>query len=90
MRYRPEETDLAQLAAELMRVFAANPPKGYLPGRTLLRDAIASRLNCSQLEAEQLVDTMKSRGFLRYEGAASTGIDDMNPWTINRTPGAAK
>jgi hypothetical protein len=89
MPYRPEETDLAELATELMREFAAKPPRGYLPGRTLLRDAVASRLNCSQLEAEQLVDTMKSRGFLRYDGDASTGIDDMRPWAINCAPGSA-
>jgi hypothetical protein len=51
---------------------------------------VVSKFNCSQLEAEQLVDTMKSRGFLRYDGATSTGIDDMRSWTINCTPGAAK
>jgi hypothetical protein len=82
--------DLAQVATELMRIFAGNAPRGYLPGRTLLRDAVVSKFNCSQLEAEQLVDTMKSRGFLRYDGATSTGIDDMRSWTINCTPGPEK
>ena len=90
MPFRPEETDLAQLATELMSIFAGKPPRGYLPGRTVLRDEVASRLTCSQLEAEQIVDTMKSRGFLRYEGAVSTEIDDMRPWTINCMPGAPK
>ena len=86
MPFRPEETDLAQVASDLSGIFAGNPPAGYLLGRTALRDAVAAQLACSQLEAELIVDTMISRGFLRYEGAPATEVDDMQPWTIHRTP----
>jgi hypothetical protein len=88
MAFHSEETDLGRVAKELANVFEGGPPKGYLPGRTALRDAVVSKLACSQLEAEQIVDTMISRGFLRYEGAASTEIDDLQPWSIHPTPGA--
>jgi hypothetical protein len=90
MPFRPEETDLARVASDLVHAFVGRAPTGYLPGRTAFRDAVASSLSCSQLEAEQIVDTMMSRGFLRYEGAPSAEIDNARPWTIHPMPGAPR
>lgn len=38
---------------------------GAALGRTRMRDQLATHLNCSELEAEILVDTMIARGFAK-------------------------
>ncbi len=86
MVFIPEEVDLAQLADALRRTFANYPPVGYLPGRTALRDAVVDELKCSQLEAEQLIDTMISHGFLVYRGEPAARVEDLEPWIITRDP----
>jgi hypothetical protein len=82
MTFKPEAIDLAGVARELGVVFAGKPPVGYLLGRTALRDAVARFLVCSQLQAEQIVDTMIGRGFLKYEGSSSQEVDDLRVWWI--------
>lgn len=62
----PEAVDLAQLTTRL-RDALPQPVVGTIEGRTALRDAALDLLECSQLEAEQLIDTMVARGFLRPE-----------------------
>ena len=89
MTFVPEETDLAQLASDLRRIFADKPPIGYLPGKTALRDAVVSSLRCSQLDAELVVDTMISGGYLRYSGDPAGEIDDLRPWSISGAPGSS-
>lgn len=78
-----EEMDLAGIASDLRRSFGDRPPTGYLPGKTAFRDAIMNKRDCSALEAEQIVDTMVARGFLRYQGSPSGAIDGSQPWTID-------
>jgi hypothetical protein len=68
MKLRAEEVDLADLAEGLRDAVTENPPLGYLEGRTVLRDLVEDRLGCSDLEAEELVDTLVSCGFLRFSG----------------------
>jgi hypothetical protein len=58
-----ESVDLAQLARRL-RETCGPSIEGPLMGRTCFRDAVVKHLGCSELEAEQLVDTMVQRGFL--------------------------
>jgi hypothetical protein len=41
-------------------------PQGLVPGKTAMRDAATNTLHCSELEAEQLIDTMVSRGLVRF------------------------
>lgn len=72
----PEEIDLAVLAASMVQAFAGSPPAGYVEGKTALRDWVVSRLDCSELEAEQIVDTMVARGFLRFTGDPGASLDD--------------
>lgn len=65
-RLNPETIDLAELVDDLRHAVRL-PLAGSLEGRTQLRDAAAALLECSQLEAEQLIDTLIARGFLRRE-----------------------
>lgn len=73
----PKAVDLAALAERLRERVSTFPISGYLIGKTWLRDAVASDLDCSLLEAERMVDTLVARGFLEYTGdpseAASAG-----------------
>ncbi|MEZ4273432.1 MAG: hypothetical protein R3C68_18955 [Myxococcota bacterium] len=39
--------------------------QGYIIGKTAIRDAVMQELQCSALFAEELVDTMESRGFIQ-------------------------
>ena len=56
-RFEPEQVDLAALTSELRSLFDG-PIEGAVLGRTRLRDAVALTLDCSQLQAETLVDTL--------------------------------
>jgi hypothetical protein len=70
-----EEIDLATLARALHERFGSNLEEDYLDGRTRIRDAIADLLGCSVYEAEEIVDTMESRDYLRFPRLA----DDTHP-----------
>jgi hypothetical protein len=59
----PEAIDLASVVG-LLRDALGPLIEGELIGRTQMRDALVERLGCSQLEAEQLVDTLILRGML--------------------------
>ena len=68
-----ESVDLAKLV-DIVRECDPAALMGAIAGRTTMRDAIAAELGCSLLEAEELVDTMVGRNFLRLERAEG-GID---------------
>ncbi len=83
VRISVEEVDLAELSEALRQRFALATPTGYLRGRTALRDAVAGMLSCSELRAEELVDTLIVRGFVRYEGDPTANVDgDQLPWLL--------
>ena len=71
----PEDIDLAELCAKLSERFGVVRPAGYVEGKGELRAAVESILGCSALEAEQLVDTLETRGLIRYEGDSSQEVD---------------
>lgn len=71
----PEEIDLNELSGQLATRFGDAPPAGYVRGKGDLRAAVVDMLKCSELEAEQLVDTLEGRGLIRYQGDRSGGID---------------
>jgi hypothetical protein len=73
-----EELDLRALLEYLAGVFSGAPPEGAIAGRTAFRDALAAKLACSQLEAEELVDSLVLRGYLRLTSSAEGG----EFWTI--------
>jgi hypothetical protein len=77
-----EDVDLAELTMALRARFGGASPAGYLDGRTVLRDAVAEQLGCSTLEAEEIVDTLVARGFVRYLGDPSAALDDERGWSL--------
>jgi hypothetical protein len=70
-----EEIDLASLGDALQRAFDTYAPTGFVRGRTMLRDAVVEHLGCSEPEAERLVDTMVSLGFLKFDGDPTSAAD---------------
>src|SRR5262249_34462866 len=57
-----EAVDL-DLLVDVVREVTEAPLTGAIVGRSRLRDIVADHLECSMLEAEELVDTMVARGF---------------------------
>jgi hypothetical protein len=78
-----DDIDLARLARELLQDLGHHAAEGYLRGKTELRDLVVRRLGCSALEAEELVDTMELRGFLRFDGDPSTRSQADSAWTVD-------
>ena len=63
-----DDLDLRQLTSELRDSLGPGEPVGYLRGKSLMRDVLVGRMRYSELEAEELIDTLESRGFLRFLG----------------------
>lgn len=59
-----ENVDLAEIAG-VIRARCGASVEGEVVGRTKMRDEICRHLGCSLLEAEQMVDTLIGRGFVR-------------------------
>jgi hypothetical protein len=79
--FNPESVDLAQVARFLRDAFGEEVA-GAVIGRTALRNEVIRCLECSALEAEQLVDTMVSRGFI----VPVTQPDAPAGWAICESP----
>ncbi|BDG08086.1 hypothetical protein [Anaeromyxobacter paludicola] len=78
-----DDIDLAELAASIQRHIPPNePPVGYLRGRSYFRDVISHELRCSEMEAEQLVDTLEANGYLRFLGDPSMRSEAESRWSI--------
>jgi hypothetical protein len=82
MRLLAEDVDLAELTARLRLRFRGESPGGYLDGRTALRDAVCAELTCSELEAEDVVETMVVRGFVHYEGDPRAALPEEARWRL--------
>jgi hypothetical protein len=79
-----ELVDLKQLAETIRRHVPPNdPPVGWLRGRSYFRDVVAHELGCSDLEAEQLVDTLEANGYLRFEGNPSERSVADSRWDLD-------
>ncbi len=57
-----------QLAEELRSKLHGAPPQGYLRGKSLMRDVLVHDHEFSQLEAEEIIDTMEMHGYLHFLG----------------------
>ncbi|MFP2898380.1 hypothetical protein [Corallococcus sp. 4LFB] len=80
-----DDLDLRKLTADLKSRLGPGEPVGYLRGKSLMRDMLLDmRENqFSELEAEELVDTLESRGFVRFLGdPAERSVADA-PWDIS-------
>jgi hypothetical protein len=82
----PEDLDLEQLTRQLIEVLGLAEPKGYLRGKAQMRDAVVQAMGFSQLEAEELIDTLELRGFLRFLGDTSERSEADSRWEILPRP----
>lgn len=79
-----EDIDLEALARTIKQhIPPGEPPVGYLRGRSYFRDVIAQALRCSDVEAEQLVDTLEINGYLHFEGNPSERSVADSRWTVD-------
>ena len=78
-----ERIDLADVARIIQRhIPPGEPPVGYLRGRSYFRDVLTHELGCSEMEAEELVDTLEMNGFLHFEGNPSERSVADSRWEI--------
>jgi hypothetical protein len=79
-----ESIDLEELARIIRRHVPPNePPVGYLRGRSYFRDVVAQALQCSDYEAESLVDTLEVNGYLKFKGDPSERSVADSRWEID-------
>lgn len=79
-----EEVDLSSLVEALRAELGGRLEAGYLDGRTILRDAVAARLGCSDYEAEQLVETLELQHLIRFPILADETHPAGGQWHIGR------
>lgn len=80
-----DDLDLRKLTAQLKARLGPGEPVGYLRGKSLMRDMLMDLRDnqFSELEAEELVDTLEARGFVRFLGdPAERSVADA-PWDIS-------
>jgi hypothetical protein len=80
----PDDLDLEKLAQELRTQLLPGQPVGYLRGKSLMRDVLVHERNFSELEAEELIDTLELRGFLRFLGDPAERSEADSHWDITR------
>jgi len=80
----PEDIDLDELRRELASRLRGAEPAGYVRGKGTLRSAVVEILQCSEMEAEQLVDTLEGRNLIRYQGHSRDEVDDLEShWQLS-------
>ena len=78
-----DDFDLADVAERLRQHIPPNePPVGYLRGRSYFRDVLVHELAISELEAEELVDTLEMNGYLRFTGDPAERSEAESRWDI--------
>jgi hypothetical protein len=77
----PEDIDLAAMTRTLQKSVRA-PWASYIVGKSALRDAVAETLRCSLAEAEQVVDTLEARGFVRFDTRVPQWVFAENPRSV--------
>ena len=78
-----DDLDLADVADRIRRhIPPTEPPVGYLRGRSYFRDVLAHEYGCSELEAEELVDTLEMNGYLVFQGDPSERSLAESRWRV--------
>jgi hypothetical protein len=78
----PEDLDLRKITRGLQDRLSPGEPVGYLRGKSLMRDLLVHDHGFSELEAEELVDTLESRGFLPFLGDPTERSHAESHWEI--------
>jgi hypothetical protein len=87
---RPEDIDLHEVAGMLKQRLSEGPAVGYLRGKALMRDVLAQERGLSDLEAEELVDTLELNGFLHFLGDPTERSVADAPWDIEPHEGGGR
>lgn len=75
-------TELADWLAPRM---ASINPRGYVRGKTEIRDHLCVALGCSELEAEQAIEELVLTELLEFEGDPTTaGFEPTASWVVRR------
>ena len=82
-----ENVDLNGVVERLRASLPQGGPEGYLSGKAVMRDLLVDHERLSQLEAEELVDTLELQGFLHFEGDPSARSDADSGWRLVPDPG---
>ena len=77
-----EDLDLQEVTQQLRDALGDAEPIGYLRGKSLMRNALVHERGFSELEAEELIDTLELRGFLKYSGDPSEPSQASAHWEI--------
>ncbi len=77
-----EDLDLQKLIEELRNALGDAEPKGYLRGKALMRNAFVQMKGFSEFEAEELIDTLELRGFIRFLGDTAKRSEADSSWNI--------
>lgn len=80
---QPESIDLRTVSRSLADAFRHHAPHGYLRGKTVMRDHLEQTLGYSALDAEELVDTLEARGFVRFASSPEARSEADTPWAID-------
>lgn len=83
---RRAHLDLQQVTRALERRFQNVPPRGYVRGKTRLRNHLVDIFGVSSMRAELLVDHLHARGFIRFEGNVKRCGEGTEPWSFHTTP----
>ena len=78
-----DDLDLEELVEDLKRKLRPGDPVGYLRGKSLMRDVLVKERNFSELEAEELIDTLELRGFLTFLGDPTERSVADSHWDIH-------
>lgn len=78
-----EDLDLGQITAEIHEALRHHEPVGYLRGKALMRDVVAQRRGLSELEAEELIDTLELRGYLHFLGDPAERSEAESHWNFH-------
>lgn len=78
----PENLDLRTLTEELRAKLGHDVPVGYLRGKSAMRDLLVKQHRFSELEAEELIDTLEMRGFLHFLGDPSERSEIDSHWEL--------
>lgn len=82
-----EEVDLERVVEQLRRALHPGEPVGYLRGKSLMRDVLVRDCGYSTLEAEELVDTLELRGYLRFLGDPTERSVADSHWALGPNAG---
>ena len=81
-----ENLDLQEVTQQLRAALGDAEPTGYLRGKALMRNALVHARGFSELEAEELIDTLELRGYLKFLGDPSERSEADSRWEISPRP----